>query len=82
MTIEYAALIPALMLLVLTIYTYTSALDKDSGELVWRLWKMIFAIVLTFFTVYMTKVGINEIKSSKKFEYVSPSRTVYNDYDY
>lgn len=82
MIVEYAALIPALMLLVLTVYTYISALDKDSGELVWRLWKMIFAIVLTFLTVYMTKVGINEIKSAKKFEYVSPSRHVYNDYDY
>ena len=58
---EYFSLMPAAMCCIITIYIIASSFDK-SDEYIMRFWKILFGIVLTLITVYLTNVGMDEIK--------------------
>lgn len=58
---EYFSLMPAAMCCIITIYIIVGSFDK-SDDYIMRFWKILFGIVLTLVTVYLTNVGMDEIK--------------------
>lgn len=63
------AFIPALMILIVSVYTISGVFDKNE-EFVWRIWKLIFSIILVLLTIYLTNRGIKEVRHNNSKSYI------------
>lgn len=68
------AFIPAFIALILTVTALSSIFDKQD-EIIWRIWKLIFGVVLLILTIYLTNLGLKEKSHSINSRYI-----YYNNY--
>jgi len=71
---EIFAFLPAIIALILTVTALSSIFDKQD-EIIWRIWKLIFGVVLLILTIYLTNLGLKEKSHSINSRYI-----YYNNY--
>jgi hypothetical protein len=71
---EIFAFLPAIIALILTVTALSSIFDKQD-EIIWRIWKLIFGVILLILTIYLTNLGLKEKSRSINNRYI-----YYNNY--
>ena len=66
---SFFAFLPAICAAIVTIVALSSIYDKND-EMVWRIWKLIFGIIVFIFTCYLFKLGLDDVH--KTYIYTSP----------
>ena len=57
---EVFALLPGIIALLLAVHILSSIFNT-SEEFIWRIWKLIFGIILTVVSIYLVGKGLKEV---------------------
>jgi hypothetical protein len=57
---EVFALLPGIIALLLAVHILSSIFNKHE-ELTWRIWKLIFGVMLTVMAIYLVGKGLKEV---------------------
>lgn len=61
---EFFSFLPGIIVLILTIRILANIFDKKE-EMIWRIWKIIFGIILLFLSIHLINLGFKEVKPAK-----------------